>query len=101
MESYVTFIIIAVVIILLLMSFVAVQQGYVAVITIFGKFQRIMRPGLNFRIPLIEQIFRRISIQNRAMELKFQAITMDQANVYFSSMLLYAVVNQESQSIEN
>lgn len=101
MESFMPFILIAVVVFLLLMSIVAVQQGHVAVITIFGKFQRIMRPGLNFKIPFIEQIFRRISIQNRAMELKFQAITMDQANVYFSSMLLYAVVNQESSSIEN
>ncbi len=83
------------------LSFVSVQQGNVAVITIFGKFKRILRPGLNFRIPFIEQIFAKISIQNRSMELKFQAITQDQANVYFSAMLLYAVLNQDSETIEN
>ena len=82
------------------LSFVSVQQGNVAVITIFGKFKRILRPGLNFRIPFIEQIFAKISIQNRSMELKFQAITQDQANVYFSAMLLYAVLNQDSETIE-
>jgi len=86
---------------LLVASFVTVQQGTVAVITVFGKFRRIMRPGLNFRIPFIEQIFRRISYQNRSMELKFQAITLDQANVYFTAMLLYSVLDQESQTIEN
>ncbi len=86
---------------LILLSFVTVQQGTVAVTTIFGKFRRILRPGLNMRIPFIEQIFRRISIQNRSIELKFQAITQDQANVNFSAMLLYAVFNQEENTIRD
>lgn len=94
-------IIIGVIVFLILMSLVTVQQGTVAVITVFGKFSRILRPGLNFRIPIIEKIFRRISYQNRSIELKFQAITQDQANVNFSAMLLYAVFNQESTSIQN
>lgn len=95
-------IIIAIVAILLLFSFfVTVKQGTVAVVTIFGKFRRILRPGLNMRIPFIEQINRRISIQNRSIELKFQAITQDQANVNFSAMLLYAVFNQEEETIKN
>lgn len=88
-------------IVLLFLGMVTVQQGTVAVITVFGKFRRILRPGLNFRIPLVEHIFRRISYQNRSMELKFQAITQDQANVNFSAMLLYAVFNQDSQTIQN
>ena len=94
-------VILGIVVVFLGLSFVSVQQGNVAVITIFGKFKRILRPGLNFRIPFIEQIFAKISIQNRSMELKFQAITQDQANVYFSAMLLYAVLNQDSETIEN
>ncbi len=90
-----------VILIIVLMSFVTVRQGTVAVITVFGKFSRILRPGLNMRIPLIENIFARISYQNRSIELKFQAITQDQANVNFSAMLLYAVLNQESGTIQN
>lgn len=90
-----------VVVVLLFFCFVTVQQGTVAVITIFGKFKRILRPGLSFRIPLVEKIFRRISIQNRSIELKFQAITLDQANVNFSAMMLYAVFNQEPETIKN
>src|SRR4051812_41737822 len=93
--------VLGVIFVLIMMSFVSVQQGTVAVTTVFGKFRRIMRPGLNLKIPLIEHIFRRISIQNRSMDLKFQAITLDQANVYFTSMLLYSVLNQEEKTIEN
>lgn len=88
-------------ILLILSGIVTVQQGNVAVITVFGKFKRVMHPGLNFRIPFIEVIFRRISYQNRSMELKFQAISQDQANVYFSAMLLYSVLNHETETIEN
>jgi len=95
------YIFIGVVFLIIMLSFVSVQQGNVAVITVFGKFKRIMRPGLNMRIPFIEQIFRRISYQNRSMDLKFQAITLDQANVYFTAMLLYSVLNQDSSTMEN
>ncbi len=90
-----------IIIAILFMCFVTVQQGTVAVITVFGKFRRILHPGLNFRIPFIEVIFKRISYQNRSKELKFQAISQDQANIYFSAMLLYSVLNEESTTIEN
>jgi regulator of protease activity HflC (stomatin/prohibitin superfamily) len=79
---------------------VAVNQGTIAVITMFGKYQRILRPGLNFKVPVFEQIYRRISIQNRSVELEFQAVTLDQANVYFKAMLLYAVQNAEEETIK-
>ncbi len=88
-------------ILIIFFSIVIVNQGTVAVITIFGKYQRVMTPGLNFKIPFIEFIFKRISIQNRSMELEFQAITSDQANVNFKAMLVYAVLNQEEQTIKN
>jgi hypothetical protein len=38
---------------------------------------------LNMKLPLLESVFRKISYQNRSVELEFQAITADQANVYF------------------
>jgi regulator of protease activity HflC (stomatin/prohibitin superfamily) len=56
---------------------------------------------LNFKIPIIERVYKTISIQNRSVELEFQAVTLDQANVYFKSMILYSVLNQEEQTIKN
>ena len=91
----------ALVLIVLLSGFVTVNQGNVAVITIFGKYRRIMSPGLNFKIPLIEVVYKRISIQNRSAELEFQAVSQDQANVYFKAMLLYSVLNQSEEMINN
>ena len=89
------------VVLILFLSFVTVSQGTIAVVTIFGKYRRILSPGLNFKVPFIEVIFKRVSIQNRSVELEFQAITIDQANVYFKAMLLYSVINTNEESIKN
>ncbi len=82
-------------------SFVSINQGTIGVVTMFGKFRRVLPPGLNFKLPLVEQIYKRISIQNRSVELEFQAVTVDQANVYFKSMLLYSVLNTAEETIKN
>jgi regulator of protease activity HflC (stomatin/prohibitin superfamily) len=78
-----------------------VQQGNVAVVTVFGKYRRVIRPGLNLLIPFIETIFKRISTQNRSVELEFQAVTIDQANVYFKSMLLFSVQSDNEDCVKN
>lgn len=81
-------------------SFFTINQGYIGVITMFGKYRRIVRPGLRMKIPILEQVFKKISIQNRSVELEFQAVTQDQANVYFKSMLLYSVQNEAEDTIK-
>jgi regulator of protease activity HflC (stomatin/prohibitin superfamily) len=82
-------------------SFFTINQGYIGVITMFGKYRRVVRPGLNIKLPILESVYRKISYQNRSVELEFQAITGDQANVYFKSMILYAVQNQNEETIKN
>lgn len=92
---------IIVLILLGFLSLVTVNQGTIAVLTMFGKYRRILRPGLNIKIPILEQVFKTVSIQNRSVELEFQAVTIDQANVNFKSMLLYSVLNQDEETIKN
>ena len=94
-------IIIPIVLVLIVGSFVTMQQGTISVVTMFGKYRRILHPGLNFRIPLFEKIFSKVSIQNRAIEMEFQAITQDQANVYFKAMLVYSVLDANEETIKN
>ena len=77
-----------------------VNQGTIGVVTVFGKYQRVLKPGLRLLIPFIETIYKKISIQNRSVEMEFQAVTADQANVYFKSMLLYAVQNADEETIK-
>jgi len=81
-------------------SLFSINQGYIGVITMFGKYRRIAKPGLNMKLPILESVYRKVSIQNRSVELEFQAVTADQANVYFKSMLLYSVQNADEETIK-
>ncbi len=88
-------------IVFVMLAIKTVQTGNVAVVTMFGKYRRLLEPGLNFMIPFLERVNRTVSVQNRSAEMSFQAITNDQANVYFKAMLLYAVLDQKEQTIIN
>ncbi len=88
-----------VLLIVIFTGLLTVNQGTIAVITMFGKYRRILTPGLRFKIPLIESVYKRVSIQNQSLEMEFQAVTIDQANVYFKSMLLYSVQNAEEATL--
>jgi regulator of protease activity HflC (stomatin/prohibitin superfamily) len=100
MPDFVSYWWIIVLLFIVFSGLVTVNQGFISVITMFGKYRRIMKPGLNFKVPLLEQVAKRVSIQNRSVELEFQAVTLDQANVYFKAMLLYAVQNADEETIK-
>ena len=74
-----------VLIILFFSGLFTINQGFIGVITMFGKYRSVARPGLNLKLPLIESVYQKVSIQNRSVELEFQAVTADQANVYFKA----------------
>ena len=100
MENYSFLIFVIPIVLILFFSLKTIQQGTVGVVTVFGKYRRIARPGLNFLIPIFEQINKKLSLQNRSVEMEFQAVTQDQANVYFKNMLLFAVQNESEETIQ-
>lgn len=73
-------------------------EGCVNVLTAFGKYRRLVQPGASWRKPW--ESAQTISLQNRSIELEFEAITIDQANVYFKCLLLYRVADSEEQTIK-
>jgi regulator of protease activity HflC (stomatin/prohibitin superfamily) len=74
-------------------SISVIRQGHVGVTVLFGKYRRLLQPGLSFRLPFVERVFRSISLQLRSAELEFQAITGDQANVNFKALIIYTVAD--------
>lgn len=100
--EYIPQVVIGVIVLLFLVTmFATINQGTIGITTIFGKYRRILMPGLNVKIPFIEKVHKRISIQNYSRELGFQAVTIDQANVNFTSMLLFSVLDQKEETIKN
>src|SRR5215831_10274633 len=77
----------------------SIPQSHIAAVTVFGKYSRVMREGLNLKLPW-EKVSDKLSLQNRALQMEFQAITLDQANVKFSTMVLYAVADSQEETIK-
>jgi regulator of protease activity HflC (stomatin/prohibitin superfamily) len=98
-ESLPMFIIVLVLLVIVFNMFRSVAQATVGVVTVFGRYHRVMREGLNFKLPW-ERLDFRLSLQNRALQLEFQAITQDQANVKFATMVLYAVAGADEDNIK-
>lgn len=99
MSALVIIAVIAFVLLFLLPTFRSVPQSTVAIVTVFGKYRRVMREGLNIKLPW-ESVLQKLSLQNRALQMEFQAITQDQANVKFSTMVLYAVASPDEESVK-
>ena len=76
----------------------AIPEGSVGIITVFGRFKRILLPGLRITRPW-ERVSK-LSVQARAVDLAFQAITLDQANVYFNCTLLYSVAGADAPAVQ-
>src|SRR6186713_836996 len=81
-------------------SFYTINQGFIGVITMFGRYQRIARPGLRMKLPIIESVHKRVSIKNKSVELDFQAVKKKNENVKFKSMILYSVQNVDEEAIK-
>ena len=52
-----------------------------------------------YKLSLIDSVFNRVSVQNSASELKFQAVTSDQANVKFSALKITAEAEKVAASL--
>jgi regulator of protease activity HflC (stomatin/prohibitin superfamily) len=81
-------------------SFTTIEQATVGVVTMFGKYRRILSPGLSFLIPFVESVKTKVSIQNRTDQLKFSAITSDQAAVHFTATIIYTVADHLEETVK-
>jgi len=74
-----------------------VPEGKVGVVTRFKKFTKVLKPGFNLAPPW--ESIRILSVQTRAIELEFQAITRDQASVHFNCTILFSVEGTDKEMI--
>jgi regulator of protease activity HflC (stomatin/prohibitin superfamily) len=62
---------------ILLSGFFTVEQQTHAIVERMGKFNRIARPGLNWRIPMLDRVSGRITHRVRELEVKVESKTKD------------------------
>jgi len=71
-----------------------VPQGEVWTVERFGAFTHLLNPGLNFIIPYIDSVGRRINVQEVVLDIPEQAvITRDNATVSVDGIVYYRVMD--------
>jgi regulator of protease activity HflC (stomatin/prohibitin superfamily) len=74
-------------------SFVkVVKQQSAFTVETFGKFSRVLMPGLNFLIPFIEMPARKVNLSTMTLDCPILAITSDKVNIKIDTSLVYKVV---------
>ncbi|WP_432773367.1 SPFH domain-containing protein [Francisella salimarina] len=83
---------------LLAFSISIVETQSVNVIERFGKFVRIQRAGLNFRIPFIERIAGRVSLRVQQLDIVAETKTRDNVFVHMKVSVQFLV--EESKAVD-
>jgi regulator of protease activity HflC (stomatin/prohibitin superfamily) len=89
----ITYLILAVIILLILNGLFIVEQQTCAVVERFGKFQKLAMPGLNFKIPLIENVKSRISLRIHQLNVEVETKTEDNVFVNIVTAVQYRVLS--------
>jgi len=81
--------------------FFVVPHGYVDVVEQFTQFHSVKEAGWNVKVPFIQKIKRRISLQYRTQQYnQSKATTSDQANITFNATLIYKVKDDKPETIK-
>lgn len=81
-----------------LTGFFTVQQQSAAVIERFGRFQRLCKAGLNWRIPVIDRIAERVSLRIRQLDVDVETKTRDNVFVMTKVSVQYQVLPENVES---
>jgi regulator of protease activity HflC (stomatin/prohibitin superfamily) len=81
-----------IVIIIIFSGLYIVRQQTSAIIERFGRFNRAARPGLNFKIPLIDRIAGRLSLRIQQLDVRVETKTKDNVFVFCVVSVQYYVL---------
>lgn len=85
-----------VIVLLLIASVRIVPQQSVYLVELFGRYRRMLTPGLNFIIPLIEQVAHKQSMRTRQLDVDVETKTNDNVFVVVRVSVQYRVSNEQS-----
>ncbi len=76
-------------------SFFTVEQQTVAVIERFGRFLKLARPGLSFKLPFIDSVAGRMSLRVQQLDVKAETKTLDNVFVHVMVAVQYYVLPEK------
>ncbi len=80
---------------LIVSLFFTVKQQSVAVIERFGRFQRLVQPGLNMKLPIIDRVAGRVNMRVQNLEVDIETKTQDNVFVHMRVNVQYLVMPEK------
>jgi regulator of protease activity HflC (stomatin/prohibitin superfamily) len=78
-----------------------VSQGQIWTVERFGAYTRLLEPGLNFVLPYIDRIGRKLNVQEQVIEIPEQSvITRDNASVTVDGIIYYRIMEPEKAAYQ-
>src|ERR1700727_2511317 len=78
-----------------------VSQGQVWTVERFGAYTRLLQPGLNFVLPYVDRVGRKLNVQEQMVEIPEQSvITKDNATVAVDGIIYYRVMEPEKAAYQ-
>ena len=91
----------ALAILILLAAVKSVSQGYAWTVERFGKYTRTLKPGLNFIVPFIDRIGRKMNTMEQVIDIPQQdVISKDNATVTVDGLAFFQVLDAAKASYE-
>jgi regulator of protease activity HflC (stomatin/prohibitin superfamily) len=81
-----------IIVIVILTGLYTVKQQTSAIVERFGKFNKVSSSGLNFKIPLVDQIAGRLSLRIQQLEVRVETKTKDNVFVFVVVSVQYYVL---------
>ena len=76
-------------------TFFTIDTAHAGIVQRLGKFSRIAHPGLNFKIPFIDSVVRKLSLQVQQLDVKVETKTKDNVFVLIPISVQYQVIPEK------
>ena len=78
-----------------------VPQGQMWTVERFGAFTRLLNPGLNFLVPFVDRVGRKLNVQEQVLDIPEQSvITGDNATVTVDGVIYYRVLEADKAAYQ-
>src|SRR5271157_107593 len=90
------YVLIAVLVLVVVIMFAGVQtvpQGQIWTVERFGAYVRLLQPGLNFVMPFVDRVGRKLNVQEQVVDIPEQSvITLDNATIAVDGIIYYRIM---------
>lgn len=73
-------------------SVFTIEQQTIGVVQRFGKFLKLANPGLNFKLPIIDQVVHEVSLRVEQLDVDVETKTQDDVTVHIKTSVQYKVL---------